>query len=451
MYNESILLIFLYFFFFFRFKKQSNKINVFLLLIYNFVFFVSCFGQCSWNIAINSFFVAPFLLLFIVNLHLVTLFFFRHDKRKAFVIGMIPPLFLGVYNFDVIIPIHPMVLLYQFEELVRFTPRFENAYFNFIALFLFSSGILIFNRKKCVFLFFVFVSFVSGGYSHDWVYDKYNVLLVQTGLFVKRGGDLTKIKDVIDSFKNVDIVIFSESPEFGFKEGSRVSLTKNLFKAYLQDKSNRLFILNMYGLVYGNVYNTNMSVFIQSGEWKIKSKEKLFPFWEKSGIKNKPATIDSNYFTNSTDIDIDSILYRGLKVSSNICYESLFLGVSEKSDLSLVQSNYIEFSDDYTKVVKNSNVMTYFASSSKKNPFIIVQNMGGSLYVDENGFFDWEVFRDSQENPIVQLNVKLKRPQNKDKGIIQDRGLSAIVESVYTLYQYLLNVILPSNSGHVAK
>ncbi|HDI6329206.1 TPA: hypothetical protein POA47_004566 [Escherichia coli] len=95
--------------------------------------------------------------------------------------------------------------------------------------------------------------------------------------------------------------------------------------------------------------------------------------------------------------------------------------------------------------------MTYFASSSKKHPFIIVQNMGGSLYVDENGFFDWEVFRDSQENPIVQLNVKLKRPQNKDKEIIQDRGLSAIVESVYTLYQYLLNVILPSNSGHVAK
>ncbi|HBL8814386.1 TPA: hypothetical protein LTW52_005021 [Escherichia coli] len=122
-------------------------------------------------------------------------------------------------------------------------------------------------------------------------------------------------------------------------------------------------------------------------------------------------------------------------MSSSICYESLFLNTHPKNDLSLVQSNYIEFSGDYAKVVKNSNVMTYFASSSKRHPFIIVQNMGGSLYVDENGSFDWKVFHDSQVNPIVELNVKLKRQQNKSEGIIQALQLSAIAESVYTLYQ----------------
>lgn len=435
MYYEAFLLVFLYFIFFAGFKQRNNKVNFSLLLTYNFVFFILCFGQSSWDIIINSFFTAPFLLLFIVNLHLAILFFLNYNKTKAFFIGMMPPFFFGIYDFDIILPIHPMVLLYQFDKLVKFTPRFENAYFNFIILFLFSGSILIFDRKKMVFLFFTCVSFLSGCHSQAWTYDKYNILLVQTGLFVKNGGDLTKIKDIVDSFKDVDIVIFSESSEFGFKEGSRISLTKRLFKSYLQDKSNRLFILNMYGLVYNDVYNTNMSVFIQSGMWNIKSKSKLFPFWEKQGLINKPATIDSSYFTNSTDIDVNSITYKDLTVSSSICYESLFLNTHPKNDLSLVQSNYIEFSGDYAKVVKNSNVMTYFASSSKRHPFIIVQNMGGSLYVDENGSFDWKVFHDSQVNPIVELNVKLKRQQNKSEGIIQALQLSAIAESVYTLYQ----------------
>lgn len=79
--------------------------------------------------------------------------------------------------------------------------------------------------------------------------------------------------------------------------------------------------------------------------------------------------------------------------------------IADTSDLTIIQSNYELFKKGYDRVVKSGNVLAYVNKSSGFKSFISVQNMGGSIFVDNKGKFHWDVYETSKKKAIFLLEI----------------------------------------------
>ncbi|HDL7997237.1 TPA: acyltransferase, partial [Yersinia enterocolitica] len=91
---------------------------------------------------------------------------------------------------------------------------------------------------------------------------------------------------------------------------------------------------------------------------------------------------------------------------SYICYEAMFAKhASDTNDLTIIQSNYESFKKGYDRIVKNGNILAYVNKSSGFNSFISVQNMGGTVFVDNTGKFHWDIYKKSVKQAVFLFEI----------------------------------------------
>lgn len=377
------------------------------LLLYNAIFFYAVFGGSSWDVIKSSYLFAPFALSLIINSQIILILFFRHKGfHWVFVSLVVPPIFFCFFDFNFIIPSHPLMMLYQFDVIYKFLPRFRINVINVVILYVLPFCILLPIRKCVIIIMFVFLYFFAGWYFVDSQKLGVKVLIVQTGMFLLDHEKIFELKNEIFKYKNADIVIFSESPVIGFKEGTRTAFTHDLIDEIKSMRDDKLYILNNYGFIDSVKYNYNLSLYIMNGRGYFKAKTKLVPFWETPGIFYKSSGWDSLYFSVPAEGHNEKYKFKNISINTYICYEAMFVNhTSDISDLTVIQSNYDSFQKGYDRVVKNGNIMAYVNKSSGFKSFISVQNMGGTIFVDNTGKFHWDIYEKSKSHAVFLLEI----------------------------------------------
>ncbi|EEW4052330.1 hypothetical protein D9R95_004678, partial [Escherichia coli] len=232
------------------------------------------------------------------------------------------------------------------------------------------------------------------------------VLIVQTGMYASTHGRMADLRDEVFKYRDADIVIFSESPIVGFKDGSRTAFSREFLDEIKRKRDGKLYILNSYGFIDDERHNNNLSLYVLDGKTFVKYKSKLVPFWETPGLFYRDVDWESPYFSIPSTNNNDKYKFRNIYINSYICYEAMFVNHFNKlSDLTIIQSNYESFSKGYDSVVKNGNVLAYVNKSYSFKNFISVQNMGGTIFVDSSGRFHWDVYKKSKEKSVFLLEI----------------------------------------------
>ncbi|HBA8925175.1 TPA: acyltransferase [Escherichia coli] len=232
------------------------------------------------------------------------------------------------------------------------------------------------------------------------------VLIVQTGMFVSKHDRIIELKNEIFKYRDADIVIFSESPVIGFKEGSRTAFSREILGEIKNKRDGKLYIINSYGLIDNKKLNNNLTLYIMNGNSFIRYKRKLVPFWETPGLFYREGNWESPYFSIPLTNGNQKYKFRDIYINSYICYEAMFVNHSDNvSDLTIIQSNYESFHKGYDSVVKSGNVLAYVNKSHRFKNFISVQNMGGTIFVDSSGRFHWDVYKTSKEKSVFLLEI----------------------------------------------
>ncbi|HHL9086391.1 hypothetical protein Q5512_25480 [Escherichia coli] len=377
------------------------------LISFNILFFIFVFGGSAWDVIKSSYMLAPFSLSLIINSQVIVAFFLR-KKGTGWVIfsSFLPPLLFSVLDFGFIIPSHPLIMFYQFNEFNKVLPRFDNNIINVIIMYV-TPFFFLMQKKTC--LIVVIVMFVMFFVKWNFTKNKnigVKVLVVQTGMFLLKHDNIVDLRNEIFKHKNADVIIFSESPAIGFKEGSRIAFTRELLNEIRMKHDDKLYILNNYGLIGREFYNYNLSLYIMNGSMRLKAKSKLVPFWETPGLFYEKSDWESPYFSVPKTKTNEQYKFRNINIKSYVCYEAMFANnIADTSDLTIIQSNYELFKKGYDRVVKSGNVLAYVNKSSGFKSFISVQNMGGSIFVDNKGKFHWDVYETSKKKAIFLLEI----------------------------------------------
>ncbi|EFL9197375.1 hypothetical protein ND23_004832, partial [Escherichia coli] len=233
--------------------KKRLIVIVIYLIIFDVVFFISIFGEGSWEVARLSYMLAPFALSLIINMQVILATIFR-KKGAGYVLlsSLAPPIFFSIWDFGFIIPSHPLMIFYQFDVLYKILPRFNRNIINVIILYIIPFFFLLPIRK-----FMSLIIILSPLFFIKWnIIEReklgIKVLVVQTGMFLSKHDNVVELRNEIFKYNNADIVIFSESPDIGFKSGSRISFTHNLLNEMKEKNDNKLYVLNNYGFVDDN-------------------------------------------------------------------------------------------------------------------------------------------------------------------------------------------------------
>ncbi|MGN1817288.1 hypothetical protein ACKE5U_20680 [Yersinia enterocolitica] len=389
--------------------KKRLIVIVIYLIIFNIVFFIFVFGEGSWEVIRLSYMLAPFALSLIINMQVILAIFFR-EKGAGYVLlsSFAPPLFFSFWDFGFIIPSHPLMIFYQFDALYKILPRFNRNIINIIILYVLPFFFLLPIRKSMFLIIIMFLFFFIRWKMVEQEKLGIKVLVVQTGMFLSKHDKIVELRNEIFKYNNADIVIFSESPAIGFKEGSRIAFTHNLLDEIKAKNDNKLYVLNNYGFVDGKKYkyNYNLSLYVMNGSMRIKAKNKLVPFWEVPGLFYSKSGWESKFFSVPSEKMREQYKFRGININSYICYEAMFAKhASDTNDLTIIQSNYETFKKGYDRIVKNGNILAYVNKSSGFNSFISVQNMGGTVFVDNTGKFHWDIYKKSVKQAVFLFEI----------------------------------------------
>ncbi|EFN2499679.1 hypothetical protein DS043_26345 [Escherichia coli] len=377
------------------------------LVFFNCVFFLFVFGGSTWNIIESSYMLAPFALSFIINTQVILALLLRNKGGGGVLLSsFLPPFVFSIWNFNLIIPAHPLMIFYQFDFFYKILPRFDNNIINIIIIYIIPFIFLLQIRKLIIVLIIMGLCFFINWNLVEQKKMGVKILVVQTDMFLSKHKKIANLKEEIFKYDDADIIIFSESPAIGFKEGSRTVFTRDFIDEIKTKKDGKLYILNNYGFVNGEQYNYNLSLYIMNGSIHIKAKRKLVPFWETPSLFYRKNDWKSPYFSVPSETMSEKYKFRNIYINSYICYEGLFANtISIVNDLTIIQSNYESFSKGYDRVVKNGNVLAYVNKSSGFKNFISVQNMGGTIFVDNKGKFHWNVYETSKKKAIFLLEI----------------------------------------------
>lgn len=407
MINSFLLMIAL--FFLLRYTIKSKFIPVLLcLILFDFLFFIFIFGRCAWDIIKSSYAMAPFALSLIINVQVLLVYYFRNKRiYNLFLSFFIPPLLFSALDFNVIIPAHPLMMFYQYDVFYKFLPRFNINLINIIIIYTVPFCFLL-PSKKNIFIILIAFSFFFSYWNIIAEQKKLGikVLIVQTEMFLSTHDNIIDLKNEIFKYKDADIVVFSESPIIGFKDGSRTAFSRELLSEIKNKHDGKLYIVNSYGLVDDEKHNNNLSLYMMNGKSFFRYKSKLVPFWETPGLFYRESNWESPYFSIPLNNNNEKYKFRNIYINSYICYEAMFANhFNNPSDLTIIQSNYESFYKDYDRVVKNGNVLAYVNKSHSFKNFISVQNRGGTIFVDSSGRFHWDVYKISKEKPVFLLEI----------------------------------------------
>ncbi|EPB0182995.1 hypothetical protein ACQ9SL_004369 [Escherichia coli] len=389
--------------------KKRLIIIVIYLIIFDIVFFISIFGEGSWEVARLSYMLAPFSLSIIINMQVILAIIFR-KKGAGYVLlsSFAPPVFFSFWDYGFIIPSHPLMVFYQFDVLYKILPRFNRNIINVIILYIFPFFFLLPIRKFMSLMIILLPFFFIKWNIIEREKLGIKVLVVQTGMFLSKHDNVVELRNEIFKYNNADIVIFSESPDIGFKSGSRITFTHNLLNEIKEKNDNKLYILNNYGFVDDekHKYNYNLSLYVMNGSMRIKAKNKLVPFWEVPGFFYSKSDWESKFFSVPSKKMMGQYKFRNININSYICYEAMFAKhASDTNDLTIIQSNYGTFKKGYDRIVKNGNLIAYVNKSSGFNSFISVQNMGGTIFVDNTGKFHWDIYNKSLKQAVFLFEI----------------------------------------------
>ncbi|RAX32405.1 UNVERIFIED_CONTAM: hypothetical protein DQE83_26090 [Escherichia coli] len=406
MINDIILILSL--FFLLKHTMRLKFITLLLcLILFDFLFFIVIFGSGSWDIVKSSYAMAPFALSLIINVQVIFAYCFRNQGGYVvFLSSFIPPLLFFALDFNFIFLAHPLMMLYQYDEFYKFLPRFDINLVNIIIIYTVPFCFLLPSKKKIFIFLIVFLSFFS--YWNIVAEQKklgVKVLIVQTAMFVSQHDRITDLKNEIFKYKDADIIVFSESPIIGFKDGSRTAFSREFLGEIKNKRDGKLYIFNLYGFIDDERHNNNLSLYMMNGKSFFRYKSKLVPFWETPGLFYKESNWESPYFSIPFKNN-EKYKFRNIYIDSYICYEAMFANfLNNFSDLTIIQSNYESFHKDYDRVVKNGNVLAYVNKSHSFKNFISVQNWGGTIFVDGSGRFHWDVYKKSKEKPVFLLEI----------------------------------------------
>ncbi|ENV4953706.1 hypothetical protein ACFKBN_004930 [Escherichia coli] len=410
LYGKMIIdfLMILYLFFLLKYvTKGKFTIALLFLLFFNVLFFVFIFDNSSWDVIKSSYGMAPFALSSIINAQVILVFFLRN--KGAYKIGLssfIPPILFSFWDFNFIFPAHPLMTLYQYDIFYKFLPRFHINLINVIILYTIPFCFLLPLKRIILILLIACLSFFTNWNLSEHKKLGIKVLIVQTGMYASTHGRMADLRDEVFKYRDADIVIFSESPIVGFKDGSRTAFSREFLDEIKRKRDGKLYILNSYGFIDDERHNNNLSLYVLDGKTFVKYKSKLVPFWETPGLFYRDVDWESPYFSIPSTNNNDKYKFRNIYINSYICYEAMFVNHFNKlSDLTIIQSNYESFSKGYDSVVKNGNVLAYVNKSYSFKNFISVQNMGGTIFVDSSGRFHWDVYKKSKEKSVFLLEI----------------------------------------------
>lgn len=387
--------------------KKRLIVIVIYLIIFDVVFYIFIFGEGAWEVVRLSYMLAPFALSLIINMQVILAIIFRR-KGSGYVLlsSFIPPIFFSFWDFGFIISSHPLMIFYQFDALYKILPRFNRSIINVIILYVLPFFFLLPIRKSMFLIIIMFLFFCIRWNMVEREKLGIKVLVVQTGMFLAKNDKVVELRNEIFKYKNADIVIFSESPDIGFKDGSRIAFTHNLLDEIKEKNDNKLYVLNNYGFIDEEKYNYNLSLYVMNGSMRIKAKNKLVPFWEFPGLFYSKSDWESKFFSVPSKKMMEQYKFRGININSYICYEAMFAKhSSDTNDFTIIQSNYELFKKGYDRIVKNGNILAYVNKSSGFNSFISVQNMGGTVFVDNTGKFHWDIYEKSLKQAVFLFEI----------------------------------------------
>ncbi|WP_201478831.1 apolipoprotein acyltransferase [Escherichia coli] len=235
------------------------------------------------------------------------------------------------------------------------------------------------------------------------------IAVIQTGLYFEIGGntesfplDLVKF---LEENRNVDLVVFSENSLYGNKTEYNRIQTDKLMSVLNENKmfDKHAFIFNFYG--YKDINNI-VSVFKFKDIEIINQKEALIPYIEKKSFFSYDNLFNSEYFYVSPSMKKQIINYNGHKISTFICFDSLFPSLFSRSDLVIVQSNYNRLNKGvgYEQILRNGGVLGWFSNAMNSDLYINVQDTGGSIIIRNNDGIDDEIFSHSLTTPFIIIS-----------------------------------------------
>ena len=413
---DSLLLLLTFHFLLIVVFYSSHLLSLASLLMYNVCFLYVIFGGGELKSLLSNLGIIFIIPLFIFNLHILLIIFLA-KKWSSAALSLLPILISLLPNQSFMIPIHPWMLWYQIPFVSDFLPRFSYHLLNTIIIYIMPVSFFLMRGFILLIplaLFFLSFNAVNKYYSTKDV-KNIRVLVVQVGLLVEQGNDIDKIESYINRYNNIDLVVFSESTEFGYKPGARRIQTEHLVDN-LKKKRNIAFILNLYGFAENGInYNYRSSLFIDKGRLSYYPKLKLVPLWETRGVFYQDEDFYSDYLSvpssNTKEVYYSSL---GINVSMYSCFEAFFFHKLDIiPDLNVVQSRYTDIKStsisNYNKTVVFGDVLSYFMTSASYIPLLSVQDSGGSMYVDLYGVFDYKFFMKSLYSPLLAIDVAIKK------------------------------------------
>lgn len=417
MYYIDILLIFgSYLLLLFSIFRIQKLYSVFLLLAFDFLFLYFIFGSQISGIVTTGPGVLVFTPLLVFNLHIVFLIILGKSKIGA-MLSLCPVLLCLIPSQAFIIPAHPLILLYGISEISDFLPRFSHPLINTFLLYFLPVVIvgkyptLRFAAMLMLFAIFITNLYIKEHRNADL--KTLRVLIVQVGMYVDKGHNIDNIMNDIDQYSDVDVVVFSESTEFGAKRGARRMQTEALIRD-LQKRSGKTYILSLYGYSDNGIdYNYRSSLFIEGHHLDYYPKLKLVPGWETRGFLYRDEDFSADYLaTPSSRIKKVHKLINSADITTYSCFEAFFYPLTDrKSSLNVIQSRYTDIKSDsfsdFNRSIIFGNILSYFMLSPDYTPLLSVQDSGGSVYIDRNGTIDHGFFQRSLESPFVRLDISM--------------------------------------------
>lgn len=247
-----------------------------------------------------------------------------------------------------------------------------------------------------------------------------NLKMMAVPLAVALGDDtdlnhiITQMEQQLSKEPDTRMVVFSESSWLGFKPENNRAFTRSLID-YLTEKSltdKRVYLLQTDGLIHeGKEINKVLTVKIEDGHLWYTGKRILVPGWEKPVLNPGVQTLMDNYFV--PEMNKRSFRVDGVNIRPEICYEVLFMPplMPEENKLTLVQSSYIVFRTRagkraYEHIVTVSNLLGWFSHSASHQPYINIQNQGGSEAISASGERDILFFNRSWNKPAMTTVIE---------------------------------------------
>lgn len=394
----------------------SSKRNLRLLFIfiplYTFVLLnfsvTSYFINIDYNYGIN---LPLFIIICAYNLifFIFAMLIYNRGILSAFIFSA---LFTSMSYYFLSPPFNPLILLYSMFSM-PFIGVSSALYVTFI---LFLIPVLLFCRVKprskfqimllliVILLFLHYCCRMSSTPSQDM-----RIAAIQTGLYFEMGGntesfplDLVKFLEIN---RNIDLVVFSENSLYGNKTEYNRIQTEKLMSILNENEmfDKHAFIFNLYG--YKDINNI-VSVFKFKNIEIINQKEALIPYIEKKSFFSYENLFNSEYFYVSPNMKKQTISYKGHKISTFICFDSLFPSLFSNNDLVIVQSNYnrLNKGTGYEQILRNGGVLGWFSHAMNSSLYINVQDGGGSIIIRNSNDIDDGIFSHSLKTPFIIIN-----------------------------------------------